>query len=338
MASPNRQAPDSVIVQMSAEPEKYDFFAAVRLLQRHFRDLPRVGHSLSPAQDGVRFAQSPYLEFAPATIEAVQQSDPNRPPVIYSRHFGVFGPNGPLPLCMTEYARERILHHGDKTFASFCNVFHHRLLSFFFAAWAETRKTVDFDRPEDQRWSSYIGALAGFGLRSLHGRDTVPDRAKLYYSGRLANQTRNAEGLGAILQDFFGIKTEVEPFAGRWMDLPPDAGCRLGASPSTGTLGSTVIVGRRVWTCQLSFRLRMGPMKLSDLKRLLPSEHGFALLRDWVRLYCGEEYMWDAKIVLSKEEVPSTQLGRGGALGWTTWLKTAPFERDAENLVLQGAE
>jgi type VI secretion system protein ImpH len=337
MAATNRQTSDSLIAQMTAEPEKHDFFAAVRLLQGHFRDLPRVGHSLSPSQDGVRFAQSPFLEFAPSTVEAVRQQSPDHPPVIYSRHFGVFGPNGPLPLCMTEYARERILHHGDKTFASFCNVFHHRLLSFFFAAWAESRKTVDFDRPEDQKWSSYVGALAGLGMRSLRSRDTVPDRAKLYYSGRLANQTRNAEGIEAIVQDFFGIKTEVETFAGRWMDLPSDAACQLGVSPSTGALGTTIIVGRRVWTCQLSFRLRLGPMKLSDLKRLLPSEHGFALLRDWVRLYCGEEYMWDIKMVLEKEEVPAVQLGRGSALGWTSWLKTQPFEKDADDLTLQGA-
>jgi type VI secretion system protein ImpH len=322
---------------MAAQPEKYDFFAALRMLQRHFRHLPRIGHSLYPSQDGARFAQSPYLEFAPSTIEAIQQPGPDQPPVVYSRHFGVFGPNGPLPLCLTDYARERILHHGDKTFASFCNIFHHRLLSFFFAAWAEARKAVDYDRPEDQRWSSYIGALAGLGMDSLGDRDSIPDRAKLYYSGRLANQTRNAEGLEAIVQDFFGIRTAVETFAGRWMDLPAGSACRLGESPSTGALGSTVIVGSRVWTCQLSFRLRLGPMKLADLRRLLPSERGFALLRDWVRLYCGEEFIWDAQIVLAKEEVPAIQLGRGAALGWTSWLKTKPFEEDAEDLVLQAA-
>jgi type VI secretion system protein ImpH len=38
--------------------------------------------------------------------------------------------------------------------------------------------------------------------------------------------------------------------------------------------------------------------------------------------------------VLVKEEVPSVQLGLAGRLGWTTWLKTKPFQRDAEDLVL----
>jgi predicted component of type VI protein secretion system len=28
------------------------------------------------------------------------------------------------------------------------------------------------------------------------------------------------------------------------------------------------------------------------------------------------------------------QIGRAGRLGWTTWLKTKPFERDADDLIL----
>ena len=338
MAGPDRQAPDPLIAELSRKPYSYDFFAAGRLLQRHFRGKPRIGRSLSPAHDSVRFGQSPSLEFAPAALEAIQQKEPGQPPVVYSRHFGLFGPNGPLPLCMTEYARERILHHGDKTFAAFCNVFHHRLFSFFFRAWADTRKTVDFDRRDDQRWSYYIGALDGFGMDSVLRRDSIPDGAKLYYSGRLANQTRNAEGLQAIIHDFFGIKTEVQTFVGCWMNLPPDAACKLGESRRTGVLGSTAIAGARIWTCQMRFRLRMGPMKHSDFKRLLPDRQAFQRLQDWVRTYCGEHYLWDAQLVLSKDEVPATQLGCGSQLGWTTWLKTKPFEHDAEDVVLTPLE
>jgi predicted component of type VI protein secretion system len=37
---------------------------------------------------------------------------------------------------------------------------------------------------------------------------------------------------------------------------------------------------------------------------------------------------------LDKEEVPQTQLSKAGRLGWTTWLKTKPFEDHADNLVL----
>jgi len=334
MASADGQTTDSLIAELKESPFAFDFNAAVRLLQSRFAAQPRIGHSSSPAQDPVRFAQSPALEFAPSTIEAVQQNDASRPPVFYIRHFGLFGPNGPLPFCLTEYARERILHHGDRTFASFCNVFHHRLACFLFRAWADAEKTVDFDRPTDQHWSKFVGGLIGIGMDSLSGRDTIPDRAKLYFAGRLVQQTRNAEGLEAILQDFFGVLTEVRTFIGCWLKLPAGSECDLGNSQSTGTLGVSAIVGSRVWTCQMHFRLRMGPMKLAEYERLLPSGSSFARLRDWVRQYAGEQYSWDAQLILLKEEVPKIHLGRFGRLGWTTWLKTRPFEKDAEDLLL----
>ncbi len=329
MAPADGQTTDPLIEKLRKEPFAFDFYAAVRLLQSHAPAQPRIGHSWSPAQDPVRFAQSPAMDFASSTLETLRQKDPSRPPVLYSRHFGLFGANGPLPLCLTEFARQRILHHGDTTFAAFCNVFHHRLLSFFFRAWADAQKTVDFDRPGDEHWAYYIGALFGLGMDSLRDHDHVPDRATCYFAGRLAQQDRTAEGLEAIVREFFGVPTELQTFVGRWMDLPPNSACKLGDSPATGKLGVTAIAGARIWTCQLHFRLRFGPMKLVDFERMLPSGSSFLRLRDWVRLYCGEHYSWDVQLVLSGAEVPLTRIGHSGRLGWSTWLRTAPFSGDA---------
>jgi type VI secretion system protein ImpH len=334
MAGSNGDKTNSLIAELTEKPHTFDFYAAVRLLQGCYLDKPRIGHSRFAAEDPVRFAQSPALDFAPSTMEAMRRKNPARPPVVYSRNFGLFGPNGPLPLCLTEYARDRILHHGDPTFAAFCNVFHHRLASFFFRAWADAQQTVDFDRPNDQHWSYFIGSLIGLGMDSLLDCDSVPDRAKLYFAGRLSQQNRNADGLEAIVQDFFGVRTAVQTFVGRWLKLPTGSVCKLGDSKATGNLGGSIIIGSRFWTCQLHFRLRMGPMNLEEYERLLPTGGSFRRLCDWVRQYAGEEFSWDATLVLAKEEVPKIQIGKAGRLGWTTWLKTKPFEKDAEDLVL----
>jgi type VI secretion system protein ImpH len=334
MASADRQKADSIIAELAAKPYEFDFFAALRLIQCGFSNQPRIGYSWSPAQDPVRFGQSLALDFAPATLEALRPSSPTGPLCLYSRHFGLFGPNGPLPLCLTEYGRDRIVHHGDTTFAAFCNVFHHRLMSFFFRSWADAQKHIDLDRPDDQRWTHFVRCLIGLGMDSMVERDTVPDRAKLFFAGRLVHQNRNAEGLESIIEDFFGIRTEVCTFVGRWLKLPPSSLCRLGASAKTGTLGVTLVVGTSFWTCQLHFRLRMGPMSLADYERLLPSGGAFGRLRDWVRQYAGEHFSWDVNLILDKEEVPRIQLARAGRLGWTTWLKSKPFENHAEDLIL----
>jgi len=333
MAGTSGQTPDSLIAELEKNPYGFDFFQAVRLLQSRFAERPRIGYSQSPGQDPVRFAQSPSLAFPPSTLESVQTSATGVPK-LFVNFFGLMGPNGPLPSHLTEYARERERHFADRTISAFINVFNHRLLSFFFRSWAASQKSVDLDRPRDQNYHVYIGSLFGIGLESLQNRDPVPDWAKLYFSGHLSCQTRNAEGLEAILQEYFEIKTEVQSFTGRWLDVPPDSLCQLGDSPETGSLGLTTIVGSRMWDCQLSFRLRLGPMSLADYKRMLPSGDSFKRLRAWVLNYCGEHFFWDAQLVLRAAEVPDIALGKAGLLGWTTWLKTKPLPRDADDLIL----
>ena len=70
--------------------------------------------------------------------------------------FGLLGPNGPMPWHITEYARDRQINVGDNALVRFLDIFHHRLLSFFFRAWADAQKTVDFDRPGNQRWTDLV--------------------------------------------------------------------------------------------------------------------------------------------------------------------------------------
>ena len=332
MAGTDGQTPDSLIELLAQKPFAFDFFRAVRLLENHRRDLPRIGHSLIPAEDPVRFCQNPSLAFSPATLEAFKQE--NGLARLYVYFFGVFGPNAPLPPHFTEYARERLLNFGDHTITGFANVFHHRLISFFYRAWAANQKAVDLDRGDDQLFATYIGSFQGIGMESLQRRDPVHDWAKLYFAGRLACQTRNAEGLEAILQEYFHIKAEVQTFVGRWINLPPDCVCKLGESPDSGSLGLNAIVGSRFWECQINFRLRLGPMKLADYERMLPSGESFQRLKCWVINYCGEHFSWDVQLSLEAGEVPEVCLGHAGQLGWTSWLKTQEFTRDADDLVL----
>ena len=338
MAVTDGQTPNHLIEELARNAFGFDFFRAVRLLENSRPDLPRMGCSLSPRQDAVRFCQNPSLAFSPSTLESLQQHTEDPFPKLYVRFFGLLGPNAPLPPHLTEYAHERILHHGDRTFAAFLNIFNHRLISFFYRAWSANQKAADLDRLKDQRFAFFLGSFLGIGTEALQNRDAVQDWAKLYFAGRLACQTRNAEGLQAILKEYFEIPTQVQTFVGRWMTLPADSVCKLGDSPATGSLGTTTIMGSRIYECHLNFRIRLGPMKLFDYERLLPSGGAFQRLRYWVLNYCGEHFFWDAQFVLEAREVPETRLGSAGRLGWTTWLKSQPFVQDAEDLVLNPPE
>jgi type VI secretion system protein ImpH len=338
MAGTNGQTPDSLISELAKNPFAFDFFRAIRLLENSRPDLPRIGYSISPAQDPVRFGQKPSLVFPPSTLEALEQRPESPVPALFVHNFGLFGPNGPLPLHLSEYAFQREYNEHDRTFSAFANIFHHRLISFFYRAWADNQMALDMDRPENQRFRIFIGSLFGLGMEALQHHDSVQDRAKLFFAGRLACQTRNAEGLEAILRDYFEIKSEVIPFLGRWMNLPANCVCRIGRSHETGKLGVNVIVGARFFEAQLNFRIRLGPMKFGDYERMLPGGNAFQRLRFWVLNYCGEHFFWDVQLVLRADEVPSIQLGRAGKLGWTTWLKSFPFVQDADNLILNPAQ
>ena len=75
--------------------------------------------------------------------------DPAKLPVNF---LGLFGPNGPMPVHITEYARERQLNAHDPTLVGFLDLFHHRILSLFYRAWAVNQKAADLDRPKDARF------------------------------------------------------------------------------------------------------------------------------------------------------------------------------------------
>ena len=334
MGAEDRAAAHSVINQLYEQPHRFDFFMAVRRLENCFPGRPRMGHSQTPADDPVRFCHDPTLAFPPSTLKGLEFGKGGRSPRLFVQFLGAFGPNGPLPLALTAYARERHLAKDD-TLARFLDVFHHRIVSLFYRAWAASQQAVQFERGGDDRFAVYIGSLFGLGMPSLRHRDAVPDVAKLHYSGRLVCQTRHAEGLRALLEDYFRIKVNLEEFVGQWIDVPPDCQCRVGQTPRTGLLGRTIVIGSRVWDCQQKFRLRFGAMPLADYERMLPGGGSLVRLAGWVRNYLADEFSWDLQLVLKKEEVPKSIMGKYGRLGWTTWLQSKPFDHDADDLVLR---
>ena len=328
MAQPDGQTPDSLMAEMAAQPHAFDFFRAVRTLEAEFRNRPRVGYSHRLEEEFLRFCQVPSLSFAPSTLESAELREGSRALRLAVNFLGMFGPNGPLPQHLTDFARDRYRNSHDRTLVRFMDIFHQRILSFFYRAWAANQKTVDFDRPEESQFAEYFGSLFGIGMLTLQNRDTVPDVSKIYFSGRLAAQARNAEGLEAILEDFFGLPTRIQEFAGYWMAIPQENQCRLGRSRDTGELGINAVVGERKYEGQLKFRIRMGPMEVEDLRRLLPNGPSFRRLKDWVLNYIDDEFYWDVQCVLRANAVPATCLGQGALLGWITWLKSEPFKQD----------
>jgi type VI secretion system protein ImpH len=246
----------------------------------------------------------------------------------------VFGPNGPLPLHLTEYAHDRRHNFRDPTLARFADIFHHRLTCLFYRGWADAQPTVHSDRRDTDRFRAYVGALVGVGQESLRDRDAMPDPAKLYHAGRLAPEIRNAEGLEVLLEDFFAERVCIREFQGEWMPLAEEDRLHLGRARSSSTLGLNATIGRSVWGAQSRFRIVVGPMALKQFERFLPGSTALTQLAAIVRGYVGFELQWDLQLILKRGEVPGAQLGTATRLGWTSWLASNRRARDADDVVL----
>ena len=158
--------------------------------------------------------------------------------------FGLFGPDGALPLHLTEYARDRRRNHRDPTFQRFADIFHHRALSLFYRAWANAQADRQPRSAGTGPFALYVGALIGLGMDSLRDRDAMPDLAKLHFAGHLAGQTRHAEGLGSILSSFFRMPVRIEGFIGAWLGLPQGDRTHLAHAPETADAGQDRSAGR----------------------------------------------------------------------------------------------
>lgn len=321
----------ALFAAISAAPWRWNYFQALRLLDCLSPDRPRLGQARRPADEPVRLGQEPALDFAPASLARLVPSHGTVPARISVRFLGLFGPNGPLPLHLSEYARNRQLHAGDASLARFADLIHHRFLSLFYRAWAQTQPCVSLDRPEQDRFAFYVGALCGLGLESLRGRDALPDHAKLHFAASLSRQVRNAEGLAGLLSGCLGLPVTVEPFVGHWMGLRERDCLRLGGGCQ---LGRGAVLGRRIWDRQHKFRLQVGPLSLSDYGDLLPRASGLALLAAAVRNYAGFEYDWDLRLLLRADSVPRLALGGVQRLGYSSWLGRRRSGLAAGDLVL----
>lgn len=330
MASQERTAgPDLTrLAALTEAPEKFNIFQALRLIEAAHPDRPRLGASRRPSEDPVRLAQAADLAFPPSTIKSFAKDEAGVPRLTQLA-FGLFGPNGPLPLHMTEFARDRQRNMDDPTMVAFADMFHHRMLSLLYRAWASGQPAASFDRPDDDGFGRKVAMLAGFGGDALGGRDAMPDVAKKHFAGLLAASPRSEAGLTAIIAQLFETPVEVESFVGSWLHLEPGDRGQLGSA----ALGGGASLGEKTWSRSASFRLRIGPMSLAEYQRLFPGTPGFKRLAAIIRTYVGDTLEWDANLILRSDHVPPSVLGQATMLGRTSWIGERPA-RDADDLSL----
>jgi type VI secretion system protein ImpH len=359
MATPGRRSNPPLEWLLLNEAGRFEFFQAVRLLERLYPQRRPVGREATRSPEIVRFRAHASLTFPASDIHAMVYDDVDAMVEMLVNFMGLMGPNGALPRHYTELIVARA-RQRDHALRSFLDVFNHRFISLFYRAWEKYRFPIAFERTTRaqqtdgtksqagafgaaqtadlgglDRFSPHLLDLTGMGTPGLLRSIGVDLRALLFHSGLLARRVRSACALKGLLRGYFGVGVDVIELTGQWLAIPEASITRLGRANSA--LGRSAVLGSRFWDPQTKFTVSLGPVGYTKFRSFLPSGDAFRPLTQLTRYFAGEELDFDLQVVVQAAEVPECRLGAkaddASQLGWSTWLKTRPFRRDADDAV-----
>ncbi len=358
MPTPQRPQPLGVIDRLLAEPHRFGFFQAVRLLERWFVQQERLqpGEVLGKR---LQFRNSLSLAFPASEIaefnavlaerelddpsvegEATEEGDSRRLSTDIARveltpaFMGLLGIGGTLPAFYTELFAQRELYQRDSAGRAFMDIFLHRAVVLFYQAWRKHRLAIQFEADRKNHFLPMLLAVAGVGHASLrdrlHAREGgVSDDTLAFFSGTLQQRPVSASVLQRVLAQHFNIPVKLEQFVGRWFSLPQDNQTRLGGLNTQ--LGTGAVVGERIWQRDLRMRLTLGPMSRDKFSRFLPGGPGALALRELLTMMTGVTLEYEVRLALRAQDVRGVSLGgsEGGArLGWDGFLATRATNED----------
>jgi type VI secretion system protein ImpH len=314
------------------EGYRFEFFQAVRLLERMYPERKAVGRHEHPKDEVVRFRTHVSMAFPASEVYDVKapvdgQDVESAPATMWVTFMGLAGSLGVLPPHYSQMLSDPAFKHQTAALRDFLDIFNHRLISLFYRAWEKYRFPIAYERRDEDTFSQYLYCLIGMGTTGLQRKLGISDEILLYYAGHLAQRPRAAGALEGLLQDYFGVDVTVEQFTGEWFLMNVDALTSLGEGGANNQLGVTTALWERIWDPQARFRIKLGPLTYQQFQDFLPTGDAYRHLVELTRFFVGEEFSFEVQPSLRADEVPWCALGDNPAmrLGWGMWLKTEPF-------------
>ena len=326
--APARPARQGVYRRLFDEGYRFDFYQAVRLMEKLFPEAPQPGTSVEVAEEQVFFRPDTALIFPATDIKRIDlfEEAPDRARTLRYPHarltvtfMGLYGMGSPLPV----YFYDELATEEAETFAlrDFLDIFNHRLYGYFYRAWKKYRPEVHTRAEDDQAHYRRFMNVTGLGTDDALAGCPMPAPMRLAaFAGRLAPRLRNAEGLRALLAGLLGdIAVRILENVPRWVPIPERP--RMGGDGISLALGATATIGQRVRDVSGKFRVVLGPLSFEQYKAYLPGRPAARVLAYLVRLYAPDYLDYDVELQLDSDGIPPVQLGSGAVhLGLTTWL------------------
>jgi type VI secretion system protein ImpH len=323
-----------VIDHLLAEPWRYEFFQAIRLLSRWLR---RYG--VAP-ETAIRFENSLSLAFPASDIDALQLEQGQGPAStntmrlrVRTAVMGLLGLSGALPLHYTE--RIAAWEHAtrDEGPRAFYDAFSSRQVALFYRAWRKYRVRGGADEHNRDRFLAQLVALAGAGWQGQGPGQPGSGLAfenLAYFAAQLRSRAVPAHLIAGVLSDYLQVPVAVEQFAGKWDALGTNDRSRLGENNCDVGLGATL--GERLLRPELGIRIKVGPVSSRMFERFLPGASGARALAALLDRFAIDVPYRELQVILRGEEVDGASLDGTIRLGLDGFLCTRPDRRDRDDV------
>jgi type VI secretion system protein ImpH len=359
MHTKKRRFEPCVIERLFAEPQRFDYFQAVRMLELWLKrnGVPQEG----AVANFLRFQNSVSLGFPASQIEALQPEPRElardagslgaalaRAELKYIRitpaFMGMLGMTGSLPTHYTERIAAHQLVARDEGPRAFLDTFSNRALALFYEAWRKYRLELKYQPGDKDGFLPLLLSLAGLGHTSLRQRqagdgsldglhDGLHDDSLGYFCGALLQRPTSAGSIARVLSEYFGVPVSMEQFVGGWYGLPLAQQSTLGGA--NALLGASAVVGARAWQRDLRLRLTVGPLDRGSFASFLPGGKAARVLAKLLTMFTGVTLEYEIELVLVAADVEPISLGSKrccGRLGWDSFLGETAGARDRHDV------
>lgn len=333
--------PADLTRQLLLAPQRFEFFQAIRILQRALTCAGQCG-----AMSRIRFRNSLSLAYPVGDIESIRVLRDRSPVIGLDEALGALaepdveievtvaflcltGTFGGMPLSFTEEIAVRETRRRDSAARAFLDVLSDRPVLHFYAAWRYQHPVLGYEETGESAMARILRSLAGQGFSSQ-------DSGARSASGGMANEAvasvcaalrqtpMSAPYLSKILAACLGEPIRVEDFVGAWYELPTGLQARLGTA--NVSLGADTVLGERSWQRHLRLRLHVGPLHGERYRDFLPDGEAAVSLRRWITAILGNAYEYEVVPLLHKDDVHTVCLGRPGhgGLGQGAFLTSTP--------------
>ena len=315
MPTTQRQPDLGLIRRLIAEPYRFEFFQAMRLIARvQPLERLRLGNRLSMA--------FPPSEIADAALESDAHDAATMR--ITPAFIGLLGSTGALPLHYSQRLAEHERSAVDSGPRAFLDMLSQRSQLLFYLAWAK-------HRPEcmaDDRGDGFLDILTALAGVAAQEDGLIAPETLAFYALQLRSRTASAPAMVAMYAEYFGVPFQIEPLAGEWQQLPPQHQAQLGVA-NVGLDGG-MLLGQRLYRCDGLARIRIGPLDKDNFNRFLPGADGALALAALLQLHCGAGMRFEVRLMLRAADIGALQLG-GARLGVDSWLPAASIMRDRDD-------